>query len=350
MKILELSNFFYPKISGSSRYCYELSRRLANNHEVTVLTTRYPKDLKKRETIEGMDVIRVKSLGLGWNISSLSCILPTLTKMAGNYDFVHLHSYLFLISNQAGFLRLFKKFPLYLHLHGGLGAPALGGLKPIIKKYLYDPIVLNLMLKASDKILSISRDDIAGMKNAFWVPNGVETNEFPFIRREHEKLNVGYIGRLEKWKGVHHLPYIIKKVKKERDVNFHIVGGGPLQPYLEKNCDAEFYGRVPFAEVPEIMKKIDLLILPSLIEGVPTVILEAFSSGAPAIARDVGSVSELVSEENGFLVETNDEFVEKILHLADNRDLIPTMGKKGRKLVEEYYAWEKVVERFEAVL
>ncbi|MCK4311054.1 MAG: glycosyltransferase, partial [Methanomicrobia archaeon] len=100
MKILEVSNFFYPKISGSSRYCYELSRRLAKKHDVTVVTTQYPKNLKKFETIENIDVLRVKSFGLGWNISSLSWIVPTLSREVKNYDFVHLHSYLFLISNQ----------------------------------------------------------------------------------------------------------------------------------------------------------------------------------------------------------------------------------------------------------
>jgi len=92
MKILEVSNFFYPKISGSSRYCYELSRRLAKKHEVKVITTLYPKNLEKFETIENIDVVRVKSFGLGWNISSLSWILPELSKEVKNYDFVHLHS------------------------------------------------------------------------------------------------------------------------------------------------------------------------------------------------------------------------------------------------------------------
>ncbi len=350
MRILEVSNFFYPKISGSSRYCYELSRRLAKKHEVKVITTQYPKNLKKFENIENMDVLRVKSLGLGWNISSLSFIIPELAKEVKNYDFVHLHSYLFLISNQTGFLRVFKKFPLYLHLHGGMDIPSLKGFKPAFKKYLYDPLMKNFMVKVSDKILSISKKDISGMKNAFWVPNGVEIRNFPFIKRNPEKLNIGYIGRLEEWKGVKSLPYIIKKVKKREDINFHIVGDGPLRSYLEERCEARFYGTVPFSEIPEVFKKIDVLLLPSWIEGVPTVILEAFSSGCPVIARDVGSVSELVSEESGFLVNKDEEFVEKIIYLAQNKDLISKMGRNGRKIVEKCYSWERVVEIFERVV
>ena len=347
MKILEVSNFFYPKISGSSRYCYELSRRLAEDHEVTVLTTLYPRDLAPHERIENVEIFRVKSYGLGWNISSLSCILPELMKRVDLYDFVHLHSYLFLVSNQTGFLRLFKKFPLYLHLHGGMDIPSVGGFKPVFKKYLYDPIVKTGMLRVSDAVLSISKQDIAGMKNAFWIPNGVEIEDFPFIRRTHEKLNVGYIGRLEQWKGVERLPYIIGEVRKKEDVNFHIVGDGPLRAFLEESCDARFYGAVPFSEIPHIFETIDLLMLPSFIEGIPTVILEAFSSGCPVIARDVGGVAELISEENGFLVREDEEFVEKILYLSKNRDVIPKMGKNGRKMVERYHSWEKVLEKFE---
>jgi glycosyltransferase involved in cell wall biosynthesis len=350
MKILEVSNFFYPKISGSSRYCYELSRRLAKKHDVTVVTTQYPKNLKKFETIENIDVLRVKSFGLGWNISSLSWIVPTLSREVKNYDFVHLHSYLFLISNQTGLLRVFKKFPLYLHLHGGMDIPNLKGFKPLFKRYLYDPVVKRFMLRTSDKILSISRNDIVGMKNAFWVPNGVEIRDFPFIKKNPEKLNIGYIGRLEEWKGVKSLPYIIEKVRKTKDRRFHIIGDGPLRSYLEKHCDAKFYGTVPFSEIPKIFEKIDVLILPSLIEGIPTVILEAFSSGCPVIARDVGSVSELVSSENGFLVKKDDDFAEKILYLSENNDLISKMGKNGRKLVEKYYSWDRVVEMIEEVV
>ncbi len=350
MKILEVSNFFYPKISGSSRYCYELSRRLANNHEVTVLTSQHPQNLHSRETMEGMDVIRVKSYGMGWNISSLSFIIPTLTQMVDDYDIVHLHSYLFLISNQTGFLRLVKKFPLYLHLHGGMDIPPVGGLKPLFKKYLYDPLIGMFMLRVSDTILSISKNDIRGMENAYWVPNGVEPDDFPYHEKNHDKLQVGYIGRLETWKGAKSLPYIVNNAKKKVDVEFHIIGDGPLLPYVERNCDATCYGQIPFVDIPEMFKKIDVLILPSLIEGVPTVILEAFSSGCPVVARNVGSVSELVSGNTGFLVDADDEFVEKVIFFAKNRDRVKKMGKKGRKLVEEYYAWDKVVERFETVI
>lgn len=350
MKILEVSNFFYPKISGSSRYCYELSRRLANNHEVTVLTSQYPQDLQPRETIEGIDVVRIISHGLGWNISSLSFVIPALAKRVDNYDIIHLHSYLFLISNQTGFLRLVKPFPLYLHLHGGTDIPPVGGFKPLFKRYLYDPLIGTFMLRVSDTILSISKNDIRGMENAYWIPNGVEPDDFQYRIKNHDKLQVGYIGRLEAWKGAKSLPYIVNNAKKKVDVEFHIVGDGPLLHYVERNCDATCYGQVPFDDIPDIFKKIDVLILPSLIEGVPTVILEAFSSGCPVVARNVGSVSELVSSDTGFLVDTDDEFVKRIVYLAKNRDRVKKMGKKGRKLVEEYYAWNKVVERFETVI
>jgi glycosyltransferase involved in cell wall biosynthesis len=78
--------------------------------------------------------------------------------------------------------------------------------------------------------------------------------------------------------------------------------------------------------------------------------LEAFSSGCPVIARNVGSVSELVSSENGFLVKNDDDFVEKILYLSENKEFISKMGKNGRKLVEKYYSWDRVVEMFEEVV
>jgi glycosyltransferase involved in cell wall biosynthesis len=360
MRILEVSNFFHPKTSGSGRYCFELSRRLASAHEVTVLTSRIPRDAPAREEIDGVNVERIHAWGEGWNISALSFIIPRLRKIVGRYDFVHLHSYLFLMSNQVGLYRKVREFPLYLHLHGGLVIPEIGGFKPFFKKHLYDPFVGKFMFNAADRIMSISKADIEILRNGFdvrkevhWVPNGIDTSQFPYARKGKNK-RITYIGRLEKWKGVLSLPRMVAEVhEKDREVSWRIVGEGTLRERLQRECQTlpvTFTGDVPHSQIPSLLADTDILVLPSLVEGVPTVALEALSCGCPVVARNVGSVSEIVDSDCGILLENDGEFSEKISTLLDDPSLIAAMGEAGRRKVELYYDWKPVVARCEAVM
>ena len=98
------------------------------------------------------------------------------------------------------------------------------------------------------------------------------------------------------------------------------------------------------------MEKVDVLILPSLIEGIPTVVLEAFASGCCVVAKNVGGVSELVNSKNGYLLKDSEDFSKKIDFLYENQDLMKRKGLEGRKLVEKHYTWERILEKFEKAI
>jgi glycosyltransferase involved in cell wall biosynthesis len=98
------------------------------------------------------------------------------------------------------------------------------------------------------------------------------------------------------------------------DVTLDLVGGGELRPELEAQAArlglvgrVRFLGPLAKEGVAELMRRADLLVLPSLHENLPVVLAEAMASGLPAVATRVGGVEELVDHDDiGTLVAPGD--------------------------------------------
>ncbi|MEI6035319.1 MAG: glycosyltransferase family 4 protein [Verrucomicrobiae bacterium] len=100
-------------------------------------------------------------------------------------------------------------------------------------------------------------------------------------------------------------------------------------------------------DVPEIMAAIDVLVVPSLKEAQTIVIPQAFATGKPVVASDVGGIPELVKHgENGFLVRAGDErgLAEAMALLAGSPDLRSRLGDAGLELARRELAFEGKME------
>jgi len=135
---------------------------------------------------------------------------------------------------------------------------------------------------------------------------------------------------LETVKGHCHLIDAMKIIIKKRDdVLCIIVGSGPLRKSIEKqirqnNLERFFLllGERPHHEIPDWINASDIFVLPSLVEGNPTVMFEALSCGKPFVGTVVGGIPEIIiSEDYGLLVHPEDskDLSEKILKALDTR-------------------------------
>lgn len=132
----------------------------------------------------------------------------------------------------------------------------------------------------------------------------------------------------------------------------HLVGDGPLKNSIEKlvnekNLEAcvHFYGFRK--DAPVFMQKADCLVLPSVIEGLPGVILEAFACSLPVVANDVGGIHEIVrNKETGFLVAKGDinAFCEAMVQQVASPNAL--MKEKALNLVNNEYQNNKIAEKF----
>ena len=139
------------------------------------------------------------------------------------------------------------------------------------------------------------------------------------------------------------------------DLEFIIVGDGTLRNTVTKvipkiRNKVTYHGFVPHQRVPGILSNVDINIIPSFTEGMPTVCLEAFASRIPVVCSKVGGLPELVSQgETGLLMNPGDvnTCVKNVSTLISNRDMRNTMGEACRKLVEDNYSWDIILKKTE---
>ena len=167
---------------------------------------------------------------------------------------------------------------------------------------------------------------------------------------------IGAIGRLDRVKGVEYLLRAAAKViLKTPDAAFLIVGDGSQREAMEQLARSlGISHRVVFTgqrdDVPELLAVMDVLVLPSLYEGLPNAVLEAMAAGKPVIATRVGGTPEVVEDEvTGLLVPPRDPeaLAQAIIALLQDRERAKAMGRAGRERVEKHFSVERMVQQTE---
>lgn len=163
---------------------------------------------------------------------------------------------------------------------------------------------------------------------------------------------IGTIARLAPQKGV---SYFLKAASllKEYQVNFMVVGDGPLREELEQEAsELGLQNRVTFVgrreNIPEILATLDIFVLPSVTEGLPLTILEAMAAGKPVVATRVGGVPEAILEgKTGLVVPPRDPeaLAVALAGLLGERERLIKMGNCGRKHVTERFAIQTMVDK-----
>lgn len=202
------------------------------------------------------------------------------------------------------------------------------------------------------------------------IPNGVDCFTFrPLPRNEvrrklqlpSERIIVLWIGRFVAIKGVEFLIQAIPEVMSSKpNVLFVLVGTGELENALKAHVhqmglsDAVmFAGKIVQDQIPLWLNAADILVLPSLNEGRPNVILEAMACEIPVVATAVGGIPEIVHDhQNGFLVAPKDSvaLAERLITLSQNNSLRKQMGTTGRKMIFEMgLSWEQCARQMDDI-
>jgi glycosyltransferase involved in cell wall biosynthesis len=156
-----------------------------------------------------------------------------------------------------------------------------------------------------------------------------------------------FVGRLHPQKGVSVLLEAFHKLQAA-DVHLLIVGAGPLEADVRTIVRAHsLESRVHLAgqrdDVPSLMRAASALVLPSLWEGMPNVVLEAMAARLPVIATAVDGTTELIEdEETGWLCAPGS--VESLEHamrrMLDQPEAAKTIASAAQRLVSQRFTWE----------
>lgn len=131
-----------------------------------------------------------------------------------------------------------------------------------------------------------------------------------------------------------------------------LIGKGYLEEQIYKfvkelNLEEKVFFMGCRRDVMNILKNSDCLLLPSLVEGLPGVLLEAMYCRLPIVAYNVGGISEIINENTGSLIEKNDEvdFVNQVNCILRSKN--KTIIKNAYLLVQKKYINYSIAHKFE---
>jgi len=182
------------------------------------------------------------------------------------------------------------------------------------------------------------------------IPNGVDTDMHapPVSRIDNAVPRLLLVGRLVHQKGIDVLFHALSHL---RDLPFtvDIAGEGPERDTLCELATSKgltdrvrFNGWVDRRELPSLYGSADIFVLPSRIEGMPNVVLEAMAYALPVVATDIAGTREVVrNEQTGLLVpvENVSALADAIRRLIANPQERRTLGDNARAFVVGHHSW-----------
>ena len=177
------------------------------------------------------------------------------------------------------------------------------------------------------------------------IPVGIEKQKISFLKNTFDKNNVNIIhaGSFTREKNHQELIDIFKLlIKRGEEFNLHLIGDGDLRDdiknrIIRENLEDKIFLHGGVNNPLSFIEAADILVLPSTIEGLPGVLLEAMFCKTPVVAYDVGGVGEIIFPETGVLIEKGDKeaFAEAILKVSASKDDIK-IQKAYDQVIKKY--------------
>ena len=201
----------------------------------------------------------------------------------------------------------------------------------------------------------------ADEKKTMVIPNGIDIARFADLKKETRKeFSVGLIGRVVPIKDVK--TYIIAAkivVSKIPDAKFYVIGPTDEEPDYHEECvklveslklndNFVFTGK---ADVREYYSFLDVVVLSSIREAQPLVILEAYCAGIPAVSTRVGNVPELLDFDENIMADPKDgdKLASGIIKLYEDKAYRNRLISKNRDKVNKFYDKRDLVNKYNSI-
>ncbi len=340
---------WFPAVGGGQINAWEISKRLTQEGvSIDIITRNCGKD----------QLANVKNLKI-YKLGSRSDSEDPLSKIIflarafffvfkRDYDLVHAHA--FLPGIVARSLMVFKGIPAIFGVHGtSIGTKLNNIFLRWLEKFILTQIRYSAQITASRDFLKIKNIN----KKIVYIPNGVDIREFNYVRtQKFQNPTLIFVGRLHRQKNLSSLIRCIDLLKQEfPQVQLLVIGRGEERNELAaliKNLglgkNIKLLGEITGRELIKLYKSSHLFILPSIYEGQPLTLLEAWAAKLPAVVPKTGDCQYLIKNGvNGYLVDNqNDpqELAKTVKNTLQNKNL-EKLGQNGYNFVKKNFSWDK---------
>jgi glycosyltransferase involved in cell wall biosynthesis len=306
VRVLYVTPRFFPDSGGVELHVAEVARRLANGGDsVTVLTTDRTGKLPPAETLDGVEIRRVRAYPSGRDYYFAPGLLRAVER--GRWDVVHVQSFHTAVAPVAMIAALRARLPYVVTFHGGghssrlrsgLRRVQLAALRPLLARAASLVVVAEFESAHYAERLRLPRDRFV------LIPNGAD---LPAVdappRTPGAPLLIASIGRLERYKGHQHVIAALPAILRRRpDARLWIAGSGPYESELRRL--AANLGIADLVEIRAIaphdreamareLARVDVAVLASEFETQPLAAIEAAASGCRVVVADSPGLREL---------------------------------------------------------
>ncbi|MDA0988927.1 MAG: glycosyltransferase family 4 protein [Chloroflexi bacterium] len=355
MKIGLVSPYDYAYPGGVMAHIFHLSQHLIKaGHEIKVIAPlSSPPAILDKGFIRLGRSVPVPTGGSTARISLSVWLEPRIKQLLKeeSFDVIHLHEPLAPI------------IPLFiLQLSQAVNVGTFHAFHGSGRTYWLTKYILRRWHNKLDGRIAVSKPALSFVSRHFpgdyrVIPNGIEFSRFstparPLQEFQDDKLNILFVGRLEKRKGLKYLLGAYSKLKwNHPNTRLIVVGPGNPEPeayrfIAERNIeDVVFVGGVSYEDLPRYYQAADIFCSPATgKESFGIVLLEAMAAGKPIVATSIEGYSSVMTHgQQGLLVPPNDEeALETSLEtLLEDAALREELGNNGRQTAPQY-DWEVV--------
>ena len=351
-KILVVTSYFYPDVSGVGKHMYNLCKCLVSDYHFKVVIISSGKKYQEEE-ISGIKVYRLPF----WFKLSNTPINPLwyfhIKKIIAREkpDLINSRAPVPFMPDLGALAA--GKIPFVLGYH--FPSMIKGKILPDILIKIYESLFLRFMLNKA-KVIICSSEFIGKsfLKNyshkIVTITQGIDTRLF--IPKETNVRNeIIFVGNFYvEYKGLFYLLQALRFVKDHiKEIKLKIVGEGNYKYYhslckkIGINRFVEFKGRLFGKNLVGEYQTSNLLVLPSISDNFPSVCLEAMACKIPVIGTAVGAVKDIIDDgKSGILVPPRDEkaLANAIIRILRDKKLADSLEQKGYRKIQDNFNWD----------
>ncbi|SFI65740.1 glycosyltransferase family 4 protein [Thermoflavimicrobium dichotomicum] len=276
-----------------------------------------------------------------------------------SFDIIHCHT-IFPDGYAGGLLKQIGNVPVVATIHGSDIMVYPKRSQAIFNKTETALSMVDYVITVSERLWIEAKKMVPDLRGET-VYNGFDPERFTRMVKKEARRKLGisekgkyllFVGNLYPVKGIQFLLQAFAQIASQNeDLHLYLVGHGPLRTSLEQQTKelgiqdrVSFMGRRPYEEIPVWLGSADVVVLSSLSEGLPSILLESMGCARPMVATEVGGIPEILKDgETGYLVKPKDvDGLAGRLHkiLVEDPSLADSFGEQAYQAAQ-LLTWQK---------